>query len=83
MMLFSHAVTSLFKGAPGFRQLFTDGSFGGLSTMFDGLAGGTCRMFHGLAGLGRRLLYGFASFLDWTLIFRPHRERCAQRQNNN
>jgi hypothetical protein len=51
--------------------------------MFNGLTGGTCCMFHGLASLGRRFLYGFASFLHWTLIFRPHRKRCAQRQNNN
>jgi hypothetical protein len=83
MMLFSYAVTSLFKSAPGFRQPFADGSFGGLSTMFNGLTGGTCCMFHGFASLGRSFLYGFASFLHWTLIFRPHRKRCAQRQNNN
>ena len=77
------SVASFFERISGVFQAFSDGSFGGLSTMFNGLTGGTCCMFHGLASLGRSFLYGFASFLHWTLVFRPHRKRCAQRQNNN
>jgi hypothetical protein len=63
----------LFQRISRVRQSLADRSFGGLRTMLDGLAGGTCSMLNCLAGFLSSFLYGGASFLNWTLILRPHR----------